>query len=150
MIEMIDNPGDARITAGAERMRASQQCRREGMQCLVLEVHDSEIDGLVAAGYLSADAQNDRNAVAGHLTRFWIRAGSVARIGICARMPPADNALVERVGGDATAKALRLPSAGPNGFFRKQDRLTRFDIGARGTSVFARGGIPAPSEPQRS
>jgi hypothetical protein len=68
--EMINNLGDARITAGAERMRISRQRRREGMRCVMIELRDSEIDQLVALGLLTASSRDDINAVAQALYRF--------------------------------------------------------------------------------
>jgi len=72
---------EPRITAGALRMRASRQRRREGRRCLTLDVRDTEIDRLVALGLLRAVDRDDPNEVLLALYQFLDgSARSVARI----------------------------------------------------------------------
>jgi hypothetical protein len=51
-------------TPAAERMRRHRERRREGMRCLWIELHETEIDALVQRGLLSAETRNDQNAIA--------------------------------------------------------------------------------------
>ena len=51
-------------TPAAERMRRHRERRREGMRCLLIELHETEIDALVQRGLLSAETRNDQNAIA--------------------------------------------------------------------------------------
>jgi hypothetical protein len=61
-----------RFTA-AERMRRHRERRRNGMRCLTIELHETEIDTLIGKGVLRADARNDQYAICqalyGHLQR---------------------------------------------------------------------------------
>jgi len=43
---------EKRITAGARRMRAHRQRRREGLRCVTLDLREREIDQLIALDYL--------------------------------------------------------------------------------------------------
>ena len=51
-------------TPAAERMRRHRERRREGMRCLTVELHETEIDALVQRGLLRAETRNDQNAIA--------------------------------------------------------------------------------------
>ena len=51
-------------TPAAERMRRHRERRREGMRCLLVELHETEIDALVQRGLLKAETRNDQNAIA--------------------------------------------------------------------------------------
>jgi hypothetical protein len=66
----MNAPVDARITAGAERMRVSRQRRREGMRCFTIEMREAEIARLVMLGWLSAASRHDRNAIVQALYKF--------------------------------------------------------------------------------
>ena len=48
----------------AERMRRYRERRRDGMRCLSVELHDTEIDALVRKGLLKAEARSDHKALA--------------------------------------------------------------------------------------
>ena len=48
----------------AARMRLTRERRREGMRVVPLEAHDSEMDGLIRCGLLSADRRADPEAIA--------------------------------------------------------------------------------------
>ena len=48
----------------ARRMRLHRERRRDGMRCLVVELHDSEIHALVRAGLLRSETRHEQNAVA--------------------------------------------------------------------------------------
>jgi len=52
-----------RSSLAAERMRRHRARRREGMRCLVIEVHDQEIETLVELGLLDPDTRDDRSAI---------------------------------------------------------------------------------------
>jgi len=54
---------EARITAGALRMRAHRQRRREGLRCVTLDLRDVEIDRLIELGHLRQADREDKNAV---------------------------------------------------------------------------------------
>ena len=57
----------------AERMRRHRERRREGVRCLWVELHDTEIDALIRKGLLKPETRHDENAIAdalyGHLER---------------------------------------------------------------------------------
>jgi hypothetical protein len=52
------------LTPSGRRMRLHRERRRDGMRCLTVEVHDSEVDALVRRGFLAAEARHDANAIA--------------------------------------------------------------------------------------
>ncbi len=52
------------ISAAALRMRVARQRRRDGNRVVELEVLPTEIEALVAAGWLSETARADRAAIA--------------------------------------------------------------------------------------
>ncbi len=54
----------ANPTPAAERMRRHRERRRDGMRCLIVELHQTEIDALVRRGLLRAETRNDQNAIA--------------------------------------------------------------------------------------
>ena len=51
-------------TLAAKRMRRHRERRRDGMRCLWIELHETEIDALVQRGMLKPETRNDQNAVA--------------------------------------------------------------------------------------
>ena len=51
-------------TPAAERMRRHRERRRDGMRCLWLELHETEIDALVQRGLLKPETRHDLNAIA--------------------------------------------------------------------------------------
>ena len=52
------------IKPSARRMRLHRERRRDGMRCLMVELHDTEVDALVRRGLLKPETRHDRNAVA--------------------------------------------------------------------------------------
>ena len=50
-------------SSAAERMRLHRERRREGMRCLWIKLHATEIDSLVRKGLLQSVARNDVNAI---------------------------------------------------------------------------------------
>lgn len=54
----------------AERMRRHRQRRRDGLQCLVVELRATEIDALIRKGLLHHETRHDRNAVLQAFYRF--------------------------------------------------------------------------------
>jgi hypothetical protein len=50
-------------TAAAERMRRHRERRRDGLRCLVIELHETEIDELVRKGLLKPETRNDTSAI---------------------------------------------------------------------------------------
>ena len=54
----------ANPTPAAERMRRHRERRRDGMRCLWLELHETEIDALVQRGLLKPETRHDLNAIA--------------------------------------------------------------------------------------
>ncbi len=54
----------ANPTPAAERMRRHRERRRDGMRCLIVELHQTEIDALVRRGLLKEETRNDQNAIA--------------------------------------------------------------------------------------
>jgi hypothetical protein len=58
----MNEPG-ARQSSAAERMRLHRERRREGMRCLWIELHATEIDALVGLALLKPEMRNDPNAI---------------------------------------------------------------------------------------
>lgn len=58
---MSSASSDTSITRGALRMRASRQRRREGKQCVTLDIRNSEVQRLIDLGYLQRDRSGDKN-----------------------------------------------------------------------------------------
>jgi hypothetical protein len=53
----------ANRSAAAERMRQYRERRRQGLRCLTIELHVTEIDALVGSGLLKAEMRNDPEEV---------------------------------------------------------------------------------------
>jgi hypothetical protein len=47
----------------AERMRQHRERRRQGLRCLLIEISEAEIEGLIRNGLLKAEMRNDVYAV---------------------------------------------------------------------------------------
>jgi hypothetical protein len=54
----------------AERMRLHRERRRNGMRCLTIELHETEIDALIRKGLLESETRNDPSAVSDALYAF--------------------------------------------------------------------------------
>lgn len=52
------------IEPSTRRRRLHRERRRDGMRCLMVELHDTEINALVRAGLLKPETRHDRNAIA--------------------------------------------------------------------------------------
>jgi hypothetical protein len=50
-------------SSAAERMRRHRERRRDGLRCVVVELRDTEIDGLIRKGLLKSETRNNRNAI---------------------------------------------------------------------------------------
>ena len=50
-------------SAAAERMRLHRERRRQGLQCIIVELRETEIEALVRRGLLKAETRNDKYAV---------------------------------------------------------------------------------------
>ena len=51
------------ISPAAMRMRLSRGRRANGLRCVMLEIRESEIDGLIARRLLADDRRNDIRAI---------------------------------------------------------------------------------------
>jgi hypothetical protein len=47
----------------AERMRRHRQRHRNGLRCLMIELHEIEVDVFVQRGLLKAEMRNNSNAI---------------------------------------------------------------------------------------
>ena len=54
----------ASSTPAAVRMRCHRERRREGLRCLWIELHETELDAFVRAGLLEPQSRQDENAIA--------------------------------------------------------------------------------------
>jgi hypothetical protein len=54
----------------AERMRRHRERRREGMRCLWIELHETELDALVREKLLEPGLRDDPNAIADALYAY--------------------------------------------------------------------------------
>jgi len=59
--------------SAAQRMRDSRKRRRNGLHCISVLLHETEIDGLVAKGHLRAEQRGNRKAIKDALDGFVIR-----------------------------------------------------------------------------
>jgi hypothetical protein len=50
--------------SAAERMRRHRERRREGLRCLWIELHETELNALVRTGLLEPKSRHDENAIA--------------------------------------------------------------------------------------
>jgi len=57
-------------TPAAERMRRHRKRRREGLRCLWVELHETELDALVREGLLEPRSRRDENAIADALYAY--------------------------------------------------------------------------------
>ena len=67
---MIRNPTPA---SAAQRMRDSRKRRRNGLHCISVLLHETEIDGLVAKGHPRSEQRGNSKAVKDVLDGFVIR-----------------------------------------------------------------------------
>jgi hypothetical protein len=51
------------ISRAAERMRRHRERRRDGLRCVTIELHETEIDALVHKGLLKTETRNDLGTV---------------------------------------------------------------------------------------
>src|SRR5262245_43890810 len=67
-----------RFSPGAQRMRRYRRRREAGQQCITLTLHEYQVWGLVACGFLAEDQRQKREAVAdallAYLSEYTIRA----------------------------------------------------------------------------
>ena len=54
----------ALVSSSARRMRLHRERRCDGMRCLMVELHDTEVNALVRRGLLKHETRHDRNAIA--------------------------------------------------------------------------------------
>jgi hypothetical protein len=66
----LDRSGASQLSAAAQRMRRHRERRREGLQCITVELRETEIDALVRKGLLAADQRNERDAILEALYEF--------------------------------------------------------------------------------
>jgi hypothetical protein len=62
-LDVVVTPAPAARSAAAERMRMHRERRRQGLRCLTIELHVTEIDALVGSGLLKAEMRNDPEEV---------------------------------------------------------------------------------------
>jgi hypothetical protein len=62
-VEMTTTTAPVARSLAAERMRLHRERRRNGMRCVTIEVHESEIDMLVHTKLLKSEMRNDANAI---------------------------------------------------------------------------------------
>jgi hypothetical protein len=59
----VTPPTEPARSLAAERMRLHRERRRNGMRCLTIELHETEIDALIRKGLLKSETRNDASAV---------------------------------------------------------------------------------------
>jgi hypothetical protein len=59
-----------RLSSGAQRMRRYRRRREAGQQCVTLTLHEYQVWGLVAFGFLDKDHRQNREAVADALRAY--------------------------------------------------------------------------------
>jgi hypothetical protein len=50
-------------SAAALRMRRHRERRKDGLQCVIIELRETEVTALIRKGFLKEDVRNDRRAV---------------------------------------------------------------------------------------
>jgi hypothetical protein len=60
----------SRLSPAAERMRRHRERRRDGLRCLMIELRETEIDGLIRRGLITTEARNDTGAIIDALYAF--------------------------------------------------------------------------------
>jgi len=58
------------VSPAAERMRRYRRRREAGQQCITLTLHEYQVWGLVAFGFLDKDQRQNREAVADALRAY--------------------------------------------------------------------------------
>ena len=58
------------VSPAAQRMRRYRRRREAGQQCITLTLHDYQVWGLVAFGFLDKDHRQNREAVADALRAY--------------------------------------------------------------------------------
>jgi hypothetical protein len=58
------------VSPAAERMRRYRRRREAGQQCITLTLHEYQVWGLVACGFLDKDQRQNREAVADALRAY--------------------------------------------------------------------------------
>jgi hypothetical protein len=59
-----------RLSPAAERMRRYRERGRRGLSCITVQLRRSEVDALIACGFLGATDREDRSALAAALHRY--------------------------------------------------------------------------------
>jgi hypothetical protein len=59
-----------RLSASAERMRRFRERRRRGLFCVKVQLRRSEVDALIASGFLEQTERQDRTELATALHRY--------------------------------------------------------------------------------
>ena len=58
------------VSPAAQRMRRYRRRREAGQQCIMLTLHEYQVWGLVASGFLDKDQRQNREAVADALRAY--------------------------------------------------------------------------------
>ena len=67
---MTDAAHLPRLSPGAQRMRRYRRRREAGQQCITLTLHEYQVWGLVACGFLVKGQRQNREAVADALRAY--------------------------------------------------------------------------------
>ena len=62
MIPTDAMPDPAVLSPAAKRMRRHRQRRRDGLRCLLVELHETEIDALIRRELLKYESRSDPDA----------------------------------------------------------------------------------------
>ena len=57
-------------SAAAERMRRHRERRRKGLRCLMIQLHETEVDALIRSGLLNPEMRNNPRVVRKALYAF--------------------------------------------------------------------------------
>ena len=76
---MDSSRGQREPIAAAERMRVYRTRRRNGLRCVRVLLHETEIDQLVQQGFLKPERRHDHDAVENAMGAF-----------VCGALGPAD------------------------------------------------------------
>ena len=59
----LSNSAPVTRSSAAERMRRHRERRRKGLRCLMIQLHETEVDALIRSGLLNPVMRNDSSAV---------------------------------------------------------------------------------------
>jgi hypothetical protein len=67
----MTNDPEPPISPAAKRMRRHRELRRDGLRCLTIQLHETEIDVLICKGLLKPEKRQSKNAIINALHTYF-------------------------------------------------------------------------------